>query len=419
MLLATAACLGGAIAVPGTAGAASPADAEKSIVHLSQSWEGYVQYPVNGVATWSKKITANTGCTGWFASDQGDIVAAGHCVEPGLAKDALLQRFLSDNNALSLLPQARTSWRVEGRENGSQPTLASVRATQPKGVPGTVLPDEVTLQVVNFQPFENGDLAHLKVNGLTERTPPLPIASKPPQIGDQVTAIGFPGSVANSQDALRLRASFKSGTVSSTQVSPKGVPRTEVNADISPGMSGGPTINGQGEVLGVNSFLLNGETRNFNFITDPASLRTFLQRQGIQVVAAAATTQSTGGPTATAGLPRSDSSSSGFPLWAGMLIGVLVLLTAGMGLLLWRRRAVAQPAGGPAQGHPTPDRPTEPVTGSEQQYAATGAPAYSGSTPYEPQRPGPQKGGPMGGCSHAGNSPGAAFCQHCGAALAR
>jgi hypothetical protein len=418
VLLATAGCLAGAIAVPGTAAAASPADAEKSIVLLSQSWEGYVQYPVNGVATWSKKITATTGCTGWFASDQGDIVAAGHCVEPAQAKDSLLQRFLSDNNALNLLPQARTSWRVEGRESGSPPTLASVRASQPKGVPGTVLPDAVTLQVVNFQPFENGDLAHLKINGLTERTPPLAIASKPPQIGDQVTAIGFPGSVANSQDALRLRASFKSGTVSSTQVSPKGVPRTEVNADISPGMSGGPTINGQGEVLGVNSFILNGETRNFNFITDQASLRTFLQREGIQIVAAAAATQSSGGTTATAGLPRPESSGSGFPLWAGLLIGLLVLVTAGMGLLLWRRRAVAQPAGGPDQGHSAPDRPYEPFAGTEQHYAASGATSHSGS-PHEPQNPGPQNGGPTEGCSHTGNSPGAAFCQHCGAALAR
>ena len=54
-----------------------------------------------------------------------------------------------------------------------------------------------------------------------------------------------------------------------------------MNADISGGMSGGPTVNANGEVIGVNSFTISGEEQAFNFITDTRDLNRFLQQNGV------------------------------------------------------------------------------------------------------------------------------------------
>jgi len=69
--------------------------------------------------------------------------------------------------------------------------------------------------------------------------------------------------------------------VSSRHISERGVAGLEVNADISGGMSGGPTVNANGEVIGVNSFTISGEEQAFNFITDTRDLNRFLQQNGV------------------------------------------------------------------------------------------------------------------------------------------
>ena len=240
-----------------------------------------MQFPTeDGSWAWSEPVEVSSGCTGWFASEEGHIVTAGHCLDPAEVEGDIRHEFLVRNDATDLEDEAQ-SWQVAGYEGGA-PDRTDVWVVQPSAVEGTVIDDPLTVQVLDYQPLQDGDLALLKANGLQEPTPPLAVATDAPEIGDALTAIGYPGSVMRVSDVSRLRASFKSGTVSSVQVNAKGVSDTEINAQVSAGMSGGPTIDGNGAVLGVNSFGIVGEEQSFNFITDGAALRSFLERQGVE-----------------------------------------------------------------------------------------------------------------------------------------
>ena len=134
------------------------------------------------------------------------------------------------------------------------------------------------MQLVDYRPFEQGDVALLKAD--VTGTVPLPVTASDPTSGTAVTSVGFPGSVQSVVDASRVRASFKTGSVSSQQISDQGVPRTEINADLSGGMSGGPTVDALGNVVGVNSSKINGD-QAFNFITDASDLHQWLTARGV------------------------------------------------------------------------------------------------------------------------------------------
>jgi serine protease Do len=242
-------------------------------VLVGVSWEGYVLHPdATGAAVWSDPVSVMTGCTGWFAAEDGHIVTAGHCVDPAAVTDA-----------------------------------------------------------------------------------------------------------------TRIRASFKSGTVSSSQVSPDGVAGTEVNAELSYGMSGGPTINDRGEVLGVNSFITLGDARNFNFITDATALRTYLERLDVELAPTPSPSATAPGDTVAA--PRTTEEGGFFeavPVWAYAAAGVGLVLFVGLTTMALRRRPARVPALAPA--------------------AASAAQA--GSLVGEH-------------CAHEGNSFGASFCQNCGRPIAQ
>ena len=110
--------------------------------------------------------------------------------------------------------------------------------------------------------------------------------------------------------------SFKTGTVSSRQVQPTGAPTLEINAQVVSGMSGGPTVNERGHVVGVNSFGVGDGKVGFEFITDTQSLRSLLQRNGVQL--AAETTPET--------TPPEEKSSP----WPWVIAGIVGAAAAGL-----------------------------------------------------------------------------------------
>ncbi len=90
------AAAGGAnlLAVPGTdlaagseTGTSSVGDAEKSVVLVRIEWEGCVQYPTR-TSQWrgSAPIQVTSSCTGWFASEQGHVVAAQRLVDAAVPR---------------------------------------------------------------------------------------------------------------------------------------------------------------------------------------------------------------------------------------------------------------------------------------------------------------------------------------------
>ncbi len=265
-----------------------------SVVEVWTTWTGYVQFPAqymtSGNAKWYKTVAA-TSCTGFVVDSSGFIATAGHCVDNGSedTKAMVRQQLIDDlvqNGELRAADEDKwvqtantEQWLVEGYDRGS-PIERKVEVLQPDG-PGRVIDQWTTVQVVQYQPTAQGDNALLQV---VESKPlePLVIADKIPASGETLTAVGFPGNVGRITDRSRLpQPSFTSGTVSGEQVLANGLPVTEVSVNFVHGMSGGPTVDSDGEVVGVISrgFLTQGN----NFITNAPALRTFLLQNGVHL----------------------------------------------------------------------------------------------------------------------------------------
>ena len=352
--------LAGAAFVLGTPTASADtnlAGLEKSIVLLGTTWSGYIFVPPAydnvGQGFWTAEIQTFSTCTGWFAGTNGQIVTAGHCVDPQEGRKLLLTEYLANENATDLLTDAVINWKVEGSTEGT-PVERSVKAIQREAVEGAVMTSPTTLQIVDFRPTLQGDVALLSASGLPKETPPLTVAGTTPTVGSELTSIGYSGVVLDWADQSQIpQASFKSGTVSAQQRSNEGVPVLEVSTDLSGGMSGGPTVNSKGEVVGVNSFgLINPSTGveqpGENFITDTKDLRVFLDSHDVNT----ATTSSGGG------------SSSALPLIIGAVVTVLAAGLAAAAIIVRHNRrskvATFAPAGQPAPVWPAPLPTTAP-----------------------------------------------------------
>ncbi len=88
---------------------------------------------------------------------------------------------------------------------------------------------------------------------------------------DPVTAMGHP---------FGLKFSVKSGIVSNTREVMNGIPYLHIDAALNPGNSGGPLVDNDGEVVGINTFVIrDGDNTGFslpvNFLQE--SLDGFLQ----------------------------------------------------------------------------------------------------------------------------------------------
>lgn len=88
---------------------------------------------------------------------------------------------------------------------------------------------------------------------------------------DPVTAMGHP---------FGLKFSVKSGIVSNTREVMNGIPYLHIDAALNPGNSGGPLVDNDGEIVGVNTFVIrDGDNTGFslpvNFLED--SLNGFFQ----------------------------------------------------------------------------------------------------------------------------------------------
>jgi hypothetical protein len=404
--------------------AAPVSDTEKSIVLVGITWTGYVYYPTDAAFTqwkWSDQTTASSFCTGWFASTTGHIVTAGHCVDPQGGREAIIQNFLTANNATKFLDVAILNWRVAGDSSGAPP-VRSVQVVQPDGVKDTVIDEPLRAEVVNLKPFDQGDVALLRVAELSDPTVPLAIATTKPEIGSNLTAIGFPSSVVKVTDGRRIRPSFKTGTVSSHQVNNNGISGTEINAELGSGMSGGPTVNDQGQVIGVNSYKAIGNAEaNFNFITDTENLRSFLQANNVAFNAVsaqpAATANPPGGPVLPGETIPVKSAGDGFSVWP-LIIGVLVVggLVGGFFFLRSKKMLPAFANGSAPVANHAPGMQSPMAMQQHAQPPLPGAPVHympQQDLPVAMQQPQPQPDIYCRDDSHE-HPPQAKFCAECG-----
>jgi tetratricopeptide (TPR) repeat protein len=113
---------------------------------------------------------------------------------------------------------------------------------------------EYPIQTVLAEDKE-GDLVRVSVEISKEAVTPLPVSAKLPEVGEKIIIIGTP---------LGLDKTVSDGIVSAVRDVPAFGKIIQVTAPISPGSSGSPVINMQGEVIGIATFfVVAGQNLNF------------------------------------------------------------------------------------------------------------------------------------------------------------
>jgi hypothetical protein len=220
----------------------------------------------------------------------GYIVTAGHCVdlgEEGARETALefaVQWLIDTGWAFQQdydfwLNEAHLTWGVEGTERGSAPDF-EMWVQRGVAAGGLKTGEAFPARVVDYQPWSQGDIAIVKIE--QSDLPTILVAeSVDVSIGTPVLSIGYPGSSDAVTDA-NLEPTFKDGQINSEKTREGGLlPVYEMSAALSGGMSGGPTVNLDGAVVGVNSFNISGETEAFNFISPSSLVVELLAQNGV------------------------------------------------------------------------------------------------------------------------------------------
>jgi serine protease Do len=112
-----------------------------------------------------------------------------------------------------------------------------------------VLGEVVARQLVNVvYTDERHDLAFLSKPNMTAKMPSISLnLAKKMVAGDQIIAVGHP---------FGLKFSATSGIVSNPEQLQMTIPYIHHDAALNPGNSGGPLVNHEGEVVGVNTFII-------------------------------------------------------------------------------------------------------------------------------------------------------------------
>jgi serine protease Do len=277
--LLTGTVVAAALALGMLAPAASAAEASQqtadtvqpSITRISVTWNAFVLDDLTN--EWAN-VAFESQCSGFVADPDGYVVTAGHCLDPELAADSAIQlrakqlyeenRSTFEDKGISLaqlIAYGKKHWQVEGRGDGSTLT-PQAEVIVPSG-DNSEEPVTYQAEIVDVDATNDVGLLQIDATGL----PALSLANEDDiGIGESIFAVGFPG-LRDSVTDPSLRPTFKSGSISDTGATRDqgDVPIYETSAPMSQGMSGGPTVNAEGEVIGVNSFGTN-LNNDFNWI---------------------------------------------------------------------------------------------------------------------------------------------------------
>jgi len=240
-------------------------------------------------------------------------------------------------------------------------------------------PVDLTVMAIS----EGQDLCLMQTPEALPGMAPLTLADKV-EIGDAVYALGYPGGsdvfssdLALTKDKMALTSGLVSALTSTDLLGDQSQPvqLVQTNADINHGNSGGPLLNEQGQVIGVNTLALNDfGIAGVNAAIHVDELSDFLQAQGVAV--------GRGG-------------SSKVLLGAVVLLSVLLvaLLVLVFFLIQNEKKAAARRAAQQmdAAGYPGPAAPVQvqaAVVGPAPQTAYNGGPSPTVPAAVMPPAPG-------------------------------
>jgi serine protease Do len=387
---------------------------QPGILYMETKWTGRVYDPSYGwVGGPGKTFHSTSSCSGFFVSPEGHFVSAGHCVERSFGRQDVLveaaewsfrrESWTPETTVEDVIKIALESWKVHSVEDparhGADRAITAAYGVEIAGIPsGKALP----ARVLGARPFDQGDVALLKVEA--ENVPVLELAPDAEiEVGTEVVSVGYPANVDMVTDAT-FDPSFKEGSISSEKTIHDGLMRVyEISGAMAGGMSGGPTVDLRGRVIGVNSFGATYETEAFNFVSPAAEVDELLRDKGVENrLGRINSTYREGLAAYYAGdreaalaafdevlavvgshefaqqfrakalrLPRAQTGGTPLALVGGLVALVLVALAAGV-LVLLRRRG--------RPGSDEPDRPQPPHPPRPGATAAPVAPAPAGGS---------------------------------------
>ncbi|WP_030611894.1 trypsin-like peptidase domain-containing protein [Streptomyces sclerotialus] len=243
-------------------------------------------------------------CTGTIVNSTGYIVTAGHCIDDGLegaqgeaiarVVDALIESEelpASQRGALiEKIAQGNMGWIIQGRYRDSRPDrqvhiqVGGGHATWRIGEDPD-FSDDMSARVLEVKPHSEGDVALLKVE-----QEDLPVAVVSPksgiQEGDEVLAIGYPYGLANFAEKAQekeIALTSRGGRIDSMDTEGQhgqGNLFYATSADLSDGMSGGATIDLDGQIVGLASSV--SLQRDANYIVPATVVSELLSRNGVK-----------------------------------------------------------------------------------------------------------------------------------------
>ncbi len=457
----------------GTPEERAAAIARPAVVYLEQEWTAWVRVPrssalyFEGWVNDGNAFQWTTRCSGFVVNPDGYVVTAGHCVDPGeegargtaleyAAAWLIQQGWARRSDAAYILQEGHGYWTVEGNEKGSDADLA-IHVQWGVAAGGLKAGKAEPARVVEAQSWSDGDVALLKVEE-SDLASILMAPTDDIDVGTPVLSVGYPGSTDQVTDQS-LEPTYKDGQINSEKTRSGGLlPVYEMSAALSGGMSGGPTVDLDGRVIGINSFNIRGETEAFNYITPVSLVSEMLARNGVtnelgpideayqagveaffagelqaavdsfdEVLALAPTHQQAQEMKVEATKllaeqppavePTSDE-GGGAPVWL-FVVGALVLVGIGVGVVVLRRRPSTPVVPAPAEGT-TVVPMSAPTMTSARQPAGFQAPAgpQASAAPAVPPAPAVTRGTTEGphfcaNCGH-GLEPNAHFCPECG-----
>lgn len=252
-----------------------------SVVYISASFTAYVYDTFNKrYLNDGYPFTETYQCTGYVVNPDGYIATAGHCVNPNSAKPDLIrdaaQWALDNGYYASTTLDLQTvlgfdDYQVRNSDEKRNKVDRDVTAAWGVSAGGVQTGKALPARVLKWESESAGDGAVLKVEERNLNA--IPLTDEILDVGKEVVAVGYPVSVDLVTDAT-FSPSFKEGAVSSVKTVNNGLLTVyEISAAVSGGMSGGPVVDLDGEVVGFNSFKISSEleTQQFNFVR-PSSI---------------------------------------------------------------------------------------------------------------------------------------------------
>ena len=221
-------------------------------------------------------------CTGFSVGPSGVIATAGHCVNDQDLLDIFAREWAQQDAAAGYDYQqsydySMSNYKLEGQEGNSPPdrTITVYRATSTSNSTGAGM----LAQVVDQKGYFQGDAALLKVDATNLPTVEV-VPSDAVNTGTAIMSVGYPAT-RNALVDPSLAPTWKDGAVSSRQNS-NGVPFLEITSELGHGMSGGPTVNQQGQVVGINSRGATDDADSSNFVVPSSALIDMMARNGVR-----------------------------------------------------------------------------------------------------------------------------------------